>query len=261
MRITVNVDPIAFNVGSVAVPWYAITLLIAIGAVVTVTWYEARRLSIAPSRLYSVAVWAIPGGLLGARLVHVLDQWGRYATRPGDILRLEGWALYGAILGVLVAVWLYTRSSERSFGRWCDVLALGAPLGQAIGRVGCTIQGCCYGLPTSLPWAVVYTHPRSYAPLEAAIHPAPAYFVLWNLAIFAVLIPLRHQMKAPGCLFLTYLALYAAGDFGLRFLRQADSFVMGLHQAQVVGLLVLAVALPLLATRCGILGKGRKLLS
>ncbi len=247
--ITINVDPIAFAIGRLAVPWYALTLAASVATVMVMAWREARRAGIPPKAFWQGAAWAFAGGVTAAKLVHVVDWWEHYAAHPWEILRPEGWALYGAILGALLAVWGYTRIGGMSFWQWGDLIAPGAALGQAIGRVGCIIQGCCYGVPTSLPWAVVYAHPRSHAPLGVPLHPAQAYFLLWNLAVFAALRRLRGRLKPEGSLFLAYLALYSAGDFGLRFLRQGEPFLFGLHQAQVIGLAVLAAAVPLLVIR------------
>ncbi len=247
--ITINVDPIACTIGHIAVPWYAIALASAVVVVLIVAWHEAKRAGIAPKSFCFAAVWAILGGVIGAKLVHVIDFWDHYSAHPREIFRPEGWALYGAILGAILAMWGYSRISGTSFWQWGDIVAPVAPLGQAIGRIGCLIQGCCYGLPSSLPWAIVYIHPRSYAPLGVPLHPAQLYFLLWNLIVFAVLWWLRGRLKPAGSLFLVYLNLYSAGDFGLRFLRQGEPFLFGLHQAQVIGLATLAVAMPLLFVR------------
>lgn len=248
--ITLDIDPVAFTVGSVAVPWYAVTLVTAVITVLIIARGEVRRLGFRPANLGFAALWMIAGGLLGAKIGHVIDWWDYYSAHPARILSVEGWVIHGAILGALLALGIYARISRTSFRRWCDVAAVGAPLGQAIGRIGCLIQGCCYGLPTTLPWAVVYTHPRSYAPRGEPIHPTQVYFLVWNLIVFAALQPLRGRLQRAGSLFLVYLALYTAGDFGLRFLRPGEPVLLGLQQAQVISLAILIVVVPLLATGC-----------
>ncbi len=247
--LTLDVDPIAFVLGPVAVPWYAITLVAAIAVVLVIARHETRRLPVRSTSFYLAALWMIVAGLLGARLAHVVDWWEYYSAQPARILRLEGWAIHGAILGALFALWLYARVSRPSFGSWCDIVAAGAPLGQAVGRVGCLIQGCCYGLPTSLPWAIVYAHPDSYAPQGEPLHPAQLYFLLWNLVVFGALQRWKGRLTQAGNLFLAYLALYAAGDFALRFLRRGDPVVLGLQQPQIIGLVVLIAAVVILAGR------------
>lgn len=244
--ITIDVDPIAFTVGSIAVPWYALTLLAGVGTVLLIARREARRKYMPSGSLFVAALSMVVGGFAGAKIGHVVDWWEYYSAHPDQILRIEGWVLHGAILGALLALGIYARVSRTSFRRWCDVAAAGAPLGQAIGRGGCLVQGCCYGLPTTLPWAVVYVHPASYAPRGEPIHPTQFYFLLWNLVVFAALQPLRRRLAQDGSLFLVYLALYAAGDFALRFLRPGDAVLLGLQQAQVIGLAVLVVAVVLL---------------
>lgn len=248
--ITLALDPIAFTVAGVAVPWYALTLLAAVVAVFIVARREASRIGLPRGSLTLAALWAVVGGFIGAKLGHVADWWDYLAAHPGQILRVEGWVIHGALLGALLALWIHARLGGTSFRLLCDVTAAGAPLGQAIGRLGCLIQGCCHGIPAEIPWAVVYVHPRSYAPLGEPRHPAQAYFLLWNLAVFAALRPLRTRLNRPGCLFLTYLALYSVGDFALRFLRPAEPLLWGLQQAQLIGLALLALVLPLLAVTC-----------
>jgi len=247
--LTLDIDPIAFVIGPVAVPWYAVTLIAAVAVVVVVARREAGWLRFQPRSFYLAALWMIVAGLLGARVAHVVDWWDYYSAHPARILRLEGWALYGAILGAVFALWLYARASRSSFAGWSDVVAAGAPLGQAVGRIGCLIQGCCYGLPTSLPFAIVYAHPDSYAPRGETLHPAQLYFLLWNLIVFGALQRLKGRLTQEGDLFLAYLALYAAGDFALRFLRPGDPVVLGLQQAQIIGLVVLIAAVVILAGR------------
>jgi len=124
-------------------------------------------------------------------------------------------------------------------------------LAQAVGRVGCTINGCCYGkeAPAWLPWSVVYTHPESYAPLGVALHPTQIYELIFCLIVFGVLLKLRGRFKPEGSLFLIYLSIYSLWRVGISYLRDGTPFLFGLHQAQVIALIVLAIAVPILAYR------------
>lgn len=248
---TINIDPVAFTIGSLTVRWYGIMVALAVIALLAISSREAKRLGISKDIIYSLFLWGIVGGFIGARLVVV--QWGHYIAYPEDILNFVGFpafSLYGVIIGALVAVWVYMRVKKTPFQSLAgvgDAVAVGAPLAQAIGRGGCTINGCCYGNPTSLPWAVIYTNYHSACGLlEEPLHPTQIYFLLWNLMVFAVVWRMRGRLKPQGSLFFLYLCLYAAGDFGLRFFRYVDQpFLLGLHQGQVISLAILVVVLPL----------------
>lgn len=252
---TIDIGPVAFSIGSIGVRWYGIMVTLAVITLLGVTLREAKRPGISQDTIYSLFLWGIIGGFIGARLVVV--QWSHYIAYPKDILNFVGFpafSLYGAIIGALVAVWVYTRVKRITFGSLIgglDAVAVGAPLAQAIGRIGCTINGCCYGTPTSLPWAVIYTNPYSACGLRGIpLHPTQVYFLLWNLIVFAVVWRLRAKLKPQGSLFFLYLCLYAAGDFGLRFFRYVNKpFLFGLHQGQVISLAILVVVLPLFILR------------
>jgi phosphatidylglycerol:prolipoprotein diacylglycerol transferase len=96
---------------------------------------------------------------------------------------------------------------------------------------------------------VVYTHPDSFAPLGVAVHPTQVYEIIYNLLAFTVLLKLRGRFKPDGSLFLIYLSLYALWRVGSDFLRVGTPFLFGLHQAQVIGIIVLAITIPLLVYR------------
>jgi phosphatidylglycerol:prolipoprotein diacylglycerol transferase len=247
--IEIGINPVAFGFGPFEVRWYGIMVVLAVVAIIIITLLEAKRVGISEEHIYSVALWAVIGGVIVSRLVHVIDKWDYYVAHPEQIIRFEGLAVYGAIIGALLAVFIYAWIKKLSFWQLGDVAAPGALLGQAIGRIGCILNGCCYGLLTSMPWAVIYTNPRSYAPLGLPIHPTQAYHLLWNLAAFAVIWGLRRRLKPQGSLFLSYLALYAVGDLGIRFVRVGEPFLFGMQQAQLIGIVILLVTVPWLIIR------------
>ena len=96
---------------------------------------------------------------------------------------------------------------------------------------------------------MVYTDPESYAPLGVAVHPTQLYEIAYLLIIFGVIFKLRGRFKPDGSLFLIYLSLYSLWRIGIDFLREGTPFVFGLHQAQIIGIIVLAIAVPVLALR------------
>jgi phosphatidylglycerol:prolipoprotein diacylglycerol transferase len=247
--IHISISPIAFTIGSFSVRWYGI--MIAIGVLVLVLWMlrEVKKgAKLSYDIIITAALVGVPSGIIVSRLLHVIDRWV-YSGSPWPIWGLEGLTIWGAVLGATLGVWVYSRFSKFPFGYFVDLVALPAILAQAIGRVGCTINGCCYGLPTSLPWGIVYTDPQSYAPLGVALHPTQVYEIVFLLIIFGVLFPLRKRFQPAGSFFLIYLSLYSAWRLGIDFLREGNSFLFGLHQAQVIGIIVLLITIPILIWR------------
>jgi phosphatidylglycerol:prolipoprotein diacylglycerol transferase len=244
--ITIDVDPIVFW----NVRWYGIMVALAVAVVVLWVMWEVRRgAKLSYETIFTVALIAIPSGVIVSRLLHVIDLWGYYSNYPGQIIGASGLTIYGAILGATLGIWVYSKFSKFNFAYVADLVAPGVILAQAVGRVGCTINGCCYGVPTSLPWGVVYTHPESYAPLGVAVHPTQLYEIAYLLIIFGVVFGLRGRFKPDGSLFLVYISLYSLWRVGIDFLREGTPFLFGLHQAQVIGIIVLAIVVPILALR------------
>jgi phosphatidylglycerol:prolipoprotein diacylglycerol transferase len=247
--ITIDIDPTVFHLGFYELRWYGVMVMLAVLAIIYISWLEAKRVGIKEDHVFSMAVWAIISGVIFSRVVHVIDYWEYYMEHPSQILNFEGLGVYGAVIGILLAVFIYCRVQKLSVWQMGDIVAPGALVGMAIGRIGCLINGCCYGLPTTVPWAVIYMNPNSYAPVGIPIHPTQAYHILWNMAAFVVIWSLRKRLKPEGSLFFLYLALYAAGDLLVRFFREGDPFLFGIQQAQLIGIIILVVTVPVLIYR------------
>jgi len=248
--IIISINPVALTIGSTEIRWYGILVALAVLTIVLWVLREVRKgANLSYDAVFTAALVGIPSGIIISKLLHVVDLWEYYIQNPGQIIGGAGLTAWGAILGAALGVWIYSRFTKFQFGYFADVTAPGIILAQAVGRVGCTINGCCYGLPTSLPWGIVYTHPNSLAPLGIAIHPTTVYELIYNLIVFGILLTLKGRLKPDGSLFLIYLSLYSLWRLGIDFLREGTPFLFGLHQAQVIAIIVLAIAIPILVMR------------
>jgi phosphatidylglycerol:prolipoprotein diacylglycerol transferase len=136
-----------------------------------------------------------------------------------DTLRAGGDFFGGLILALITAAF-YMRRKGLPLLPTADVFAPGLAIGHGIGRIGCFAAGCCYGVRTSLPWAVTFTNPDSNgAPLNVPIHPTQLYEALAEAAIFAVLLWRIRKPHAPGAVISLYLVLYGAVRFLVEFVR------------------------------------------
>ena len=244
--ISISIDPVVF----LSVRWYGILVALAIAVIVLWTLREVKRgAKISYDTVFAAALVGIPSGIVISRLLHVVDLWEYYGQNLGQIFGAAGLTIYGAVLGAALGVWIYSKISKLRFGYFADLIAPGIILAQVIGRLGCTINGCCYGIETSLPWGIVYAHPDSLAPLGIAVHPTQIYEIIYLLIIFTVLLKLKGRIKPDGSLFLVYLGLYSLWRVGIGFLREGTPFLLGLHQAQVIAIIVLAITVSWLAYR------------
>ncbi len=246
--IEINVNMVAFTIGPVTVGWYGIMVVLAVITLLTWALISIKQDSKLTSEMViNAALVGIPSGIIFSRLLHVIDQWGYYMAHPGKIIGGEGLSIWGAVLGAAIGIWIFSLINKKfSFSHLADILAPGIILAQAIGRVGCTLNGCCYGKPTDLPWAIVYTNPSTHGPIGIPVHPTQIYEIIFNLMVFGILLLLRKRLKPEGSLFLIYLSLYSVWRFGIDFIRDGTPFLFGLHQAQVISIIVLVIAIPLL---------------
>ena len=205
------VKPTLFHLGDLQI--HSFGLLVALGFLfgLASASYNARRAGLKGEVVYDLAPWLVGAGLIGARLLYVVSYWNRdFAGQPlteAFAVWKGGLVFYGGlILAVLVGIWRI-RAMKLPLWTMADCLAPGIALGHAFGRIGCLLNGCCYGRPTDLPWAIRFplSHPTAHQP----IHPSQIYESLLNLAFFAALMWGFGRRKFPGQIFALYLAGYA----------------------------------------------------
>lgn len=266
--INIGMNPVAF----LSVRWYGI--MVALGVAVVVAWsvWQSRKkgAKFTGDEALTAALVGIPSGVIISKLMHVIDniviakfhpEIGGiidYTQFPLQIFSGGGLTIEGAVLGAALGIWIYSRFTKFKYGAFVDAIAPGIILAQAVGRIGCTINGCCYGLPTDLPWAVAYINPASEVArnmLGVGVHPTQVYEIMYDLIVFGILMGLRNKFKPDGSLFLIFLSLYAGWRIGIDFIRDGNPFLFGLHQAQVVGILILLITIPLMIMRTRLASK------
>ena len=244
--LTITIDPILAHLGPFAISWYGLAVATGILVGIWLTTREAARKGLPVEPVMDMIFWIAGGGLVGARLLYVLDRWPFYATNPLQILAIQtgGLSIMGAIVGGGLAAAVLVRRKGLPMRRFFDAAAPGMVLGQAIGRFGCLFTGDTLGRPTDGTWGIVYLNPMARAPqLGVAYQPAFFYEQLWDLLVFAILWRLRGRFKEDGRLFALYLGLYAVGKFAITFARLDPVYFWGLQQSHFVALGLLAIAI------------------
>jgi phosphatidylglycerol:prolipoprotein diacylglycerol transferase len=244
--IVINMDPVAFRIGPLAIHWYGLMYVVGITIGLLVAWPYARAKGFTQAQLEKVVYWAIPAGLVGARLYYVIQQpLQPYFSEPWRILAFweGGMAFYGAIFAVVIVLLIAGWRLKISIPKLIDMAALFAVVGQFFGRIGNFINGDVIGYATNLPWGVVYANPNSFAPRhDIAYHPAALYEALINVILFGLLWWLRNRLK-PGMLFFVYILGYSLSQIIVFFWRDNEVLFLGLKQAQLTAIAVIIVSL------------------
>src|SRR6266540_2543137 len=256
---TITLDPILFTIGPFVLRWYSLILITAIGIGVYLTARESEHKGFKKDDVYEVAIYIILGGIIGARLFHVLDQWSNeFAANPIRALYIweGGLAIWGAVAGGLVAAALICWKRGWRFPILLDAAASGLVLAQAIGRIACVITGDAMGKPTDGPFGFAYTSSHALVPqLGVYYTPMPVYEIIANLLIFGILWQLRSRKWADGSLFILYLILYSLERFFLAFTSSYRVFALGMTQSQIIALVGLVSATAILVLRSRVLSK------
>lgn len=245
MAIVINLDPNIGTLGPITLSWHG--LFSAIGVIVGVSLGVriAAESGANEDGAYNLALWSVAGGIVGARLFHVVDNWNYYAQNPIQIVMINegGIAIYGAIVGGVLTGTIYARLTHLNLAAVADGGAIGLIIGQAIGRIGDIINGEHLGLPFDGPWAVVYSNPNTLGQLGVPVHLAVGYELAWDLLVFGLLMLLRRSYGGQGLIFWLYVLFYGVGRFWISFYRYDTIQAFGLRQAQLIAVVAVVLAI------------------
>jgi phosphatidylglycerol---prolipoprotein diacylglyceryl transferase len=221
------VFPRLFHIGNFSLPAYG--LLVSIGVLLGI-WISVRnseKQGINPEDAWNLGILVVLFGILGAKILYIVNDWSYYTSHPGEIFSLgtlqAGGVFSGGLLAALIAAAWYMRRHNMPALGTCDAFSPGLALGHAIGRVGCFAAGCCYGKPTEHFWGVTFTNPLAHAwvgtPLGVPLEPTQLFESAVELVNFFVLMWMLKRKKFDGQVFGAYLFLYGVARYFLEFIR------------------------------------------
>ncbi len=228
-------DPIAFHLGPLTVRWYGIMVASAFLVGFFTLQRRARsREGIDEETAGNLTLAAMLGGIVGARILYVAQNWPEFRGHPLEMLRIDhgGLVFYGGFFGAVAAVGLYCLRKKLPAGEAADLAAPVLPLAHAVGRVGCFLNGCCFGKPFAhfphvqyLPGSDVQLIQRIKglcppdSPTCLPVFPIQLVNSLTNLAIFALLLWFEKRLERRGQLFALYIVFYSFARFCTEFGR------------------------------------------
>ncbi|MGC4900853.1 prolipoprotein diacylglyceryl transferase [Micromonospora echinospora] len=231
-----------WQLGPVPIRAYALCIILGIVVACVVTEYRLRRRGVAPGAVLDIAVWAVPAGIIGARIYHVITSPEKYFGAGGEPIKAlyiweGGLGIWGAVAGGAVGAWLAARQLGIPFTVIADALAPGLPLAQAVGRLGNWFNNELYGGRTTLPWGlevhVMDPDNPGHALRDDAgnpvlqpglYHPAFLYEALWNVGVAALVLYLDRKLRlGRGRAFALYVMGYTVGRFWIELMRTDEA--------------------------------------
>jgi phosphatidylglycerol:prolipoprotein diacylglycerol transferase len=253
--------PVLFDFHGFAIYSYGLLLAAAYLLGLQFARMRARTRGLPAQRVMDLGIWIIISALVGAKLLLLIVDFRQYTSSPADLLGLarSGGVFYGGLIGAVTVALIYLRRNRLPLWTTTDVFAPAIALGHAVGRLGCLMAGCCFGRPTSLPWAITFTNPQAAAnvgtPLGIPLHPTQLYEAGAELLILGVLLAWERRGRPfPGRTFWTYMLLYGVSRFIIEFYRgDTRGVVFGaLSTSQFVSVVLVPLAIVMLV----LLGRG-----
>jgi len=216
--------PVLFHIGTFAVHTYGVVLMLAFLAALARTYQAAKRLNdpgVPPDNILDAGIWMILVGTVGARLLFVLIDWNSYRYAPNFPLNtLQVWqgglSFHGGLFGGIGALVGYCLLKRMSILKVADLFAPSVMIAYVIGRLGCLLNGCCYGAPTTMPWGIRFHDDGVLTPPS---HPTQLYASLLSLAFFLGLVWLERRRAYYGQISCWYILLAATERFLMEIWR------------------------------------------
>lgn len=251
--------PIIWDLGPVEIRSYGVMLALAFFIGIIVAVKRGQKQGFHPDLILDLSIFIIISAIIGSRLYFVGSHWDLYRHNLLDILKVwqGGLSVQGGVIMAVLVSYIYVKKHNIEFLKLADVMIPSVALGQAIGRLGCFLNGCCYGVSCDLPWGVHF--PEGSAAAHAfphmAVHPTQLYAVVYSLAIFAILLLIDKHKPITGITFFLYFVLIGIARFSIDFIRHFESsffthiFGVDLTVSQITSVFLIVGGLILLIWR------------
>lgn len=233
-------SPYFFQSPLLNIRWYGV--LIGLGMLMAI-WVGLRlikRFGLNEDAMLDAVLWAVPSGILGARLYYVVFHWDYYGSRLSETFRIweGGLAIHGGLFAGVLAAYLYFRIKKIDFWPYLDIAMPALALAQAIGRWGNYFNQEAYGSLTDLPWGMLIQGQK--------VHPTFLYESIWDLLLFFLLYRVLWRMKKPtGWATAFYMVLYSVGRFFIEAIRTDSEWFGPFKAAQVFSVMLIALGVVL----------------
>lgn len=238
----ISYTPISyFNIGPLKVYAWGIMVALAFAAILYFSLKEARKTKgVEENHVVSLIFYSLLGSLIGGRLLYIIVNLSYYLKSPVEIVKIwnGGMMIYGGILFAILFCFIYIKKHKLNFWKYADLLAPYLALGLFIGRIGCFLNGCCFGEPTSLPWGMIFPQ----APDDLPRHPTQLYMSLFGLFTFITLKAVKNRFE--GFRALLFAMMYSVFSLFIEFIRYyPEQFMIGIFSvSQWISIIISAIA-------------------
>jgi phosphatidylglycerol---prolipoprotein diacylglyceryl transferase len=246
--------PFVGTVGPVTIYTYGVLLAVAYLGGLQLAMIRGRKRGLDQTRVLDLGIYIIISALIGAKLLLLITDFRSFADNPRALLDLlrSGGVFYGGLLVAVTVALFYIRRIGLPLWTTCDVFAPGIALGHVVGRFGCFFAGCCYGRPTTVPWAITFTSPAAAAnvgtPMNIPLHPTQLYEAGAEALILVLLLATESRGRQfPGRTFWLYILLYAVSRYIIEIFRgDPRGTVFMFSTSQFISVILIPLALAML---------------
>ncbi len=227
--------PVIINLGPLTIHSYGLFISIGFTFGILLAIFRAPKFKIDATAVLDMAIYAIISAIVGSRIFYIIVNYQEYANDPIKMFYLHkgGLVFYGGLIGVVAALSYYIIKNKFDYFKTADMLIVSLPLGHFFGRIGCFLNGCCYGAVTTSAFGIKF--PALKEPVLR--HPTQLYEAAFCLmSVFVLLAVEKYTKKIDGILFVLYIYMYSTWRFAIEFLRDDDrgAFLFGLSPSQNV---------------------------